>query len=504
MRAKGGRCELEVVAGSPEDTIVAIATPAGVGAISVVRMSGPEAVEIARRVFRPASGRFPTRRDSHKLVYGHLVDPGSGEEIDEVMLVVMWAPRTYTREDLVEIDCHGGSAAQRAALRALIAGGARVAEPGEFTRRAFLNGRIDLAQAESVAAIVEARTEVALRAAVRQLEGALSARVRGLRARLVGVLAQLEVQIDFSDEDCGDLDFGLLGAELEEVAQELEQLLSTAFAGRVLVEGLRVAIVGRPNVGKSSLLNALAMRERAIVSEIAGTTRDTVEELVEISGLPVCFVDTAGLREAGGVVEEEGVRRSRAALEGADLVLAVTDLTREGGPSPQRGEWRLGELGLDESRTIVVVNKADLTGAQAEEVERAGLAKEWASRALSAEGLGGGNGGKPESSWSCCVASARYGWGINRLRALMRDRALGVPGISCEEGMLATERQRALVSRAAECVMVARQNMAGVRPSEEIIAEDVRTAGSCLGRITGEELVEDVLDEVFSCFCIGK
>ncbi|MCL5942408.1 MAG: tRNA uridine-5-carboxymethylaminomethyl(34) synthesis GTPase MnmE [Actinobacteria bacterium] len=341
------------------DTIVALSTASGAGAIGIVRLSGPQAVPLGSLVFRPArgTGTFGAG-ESHRLRYGHVVDPSSGITVDEVLAVAMRAPATYTREDVVEIHCHGGPAAQRAVLRLLVRLGARPAEAGEFTKRAFLNGRLDLTQAESVAAIVGARSSSALRAAVRQLEGGLAERLRSIRRSLVSVLAQVEVGIDFSDEDPGEIDRPALAARVEAVERELRALLQTAFLGRLLEQGVRTAIVGRPNVGKSSLLNGLLMRERAIVSEIPGTTRDTVEELVEVAGIPLHLVDTAGLRESEDTVERLGIERSRQAMQTADLVLAVFDLS-----SPLEAEDADLLAELQPERTILVGNKCDLVAA---------------------------------------------------------------------------------------------------------------------------------------------
>ena len=310
-----------------DDTIVAVSTATGRGAIGIVRLSGPQALAIVAEAFRPAGlPRLPD--DSHVIHYGRIVDPADGETIDEVLVGVMRAPRTYTREDVVEVNCHGGPVAQRAVLRLLVRLGARLAEPGEFTRRAFLNGRIDLAQAESVASIVAARSSGALRASLRQLEGGLSERLRVVRRELLGQLASIEATVDFSDEDVDELDWARVGEGLSAASADLVRLLDTAFLGRVLEQGVRTAIVGKPNVGKSSLLNALLMRERAIVSDVPGTTRDTVEELMEIGGIPIHLVDTAGMRSGGDHVEQLGVQRSLQAMELADLVLAVIDLTQ--------------------------------------------------------------------------------------------------------------------------------------------------------------------------------
>ncbi|OPZ79990.1 MAG: tRNA modification GTPase MnmE [Actinobacteria bacterium ADurb.Bin444] len=528
--AQGG-----VLRRASSDTIVAPATPPGVGAIGVVRLSGPDAIRIARSVFRPSSGTFPSREDTHRLVHGHIVD-SAGEIVDEVMLAAMWSPRTFTREDTVEIDCHGGYATQRAVTRAVLAAGARAAEPGEFTRRAFLNGRIDLTQAEAVLAAVRAQSSLALRAAVRQLDGGLARRLKALRGVLLGVLAQLEVQIDFADEDPGDLDRDQATHAIEGVRLDLERLLTTAFVGRILDQGMRVAIVGRPNVGKSSLLNALAMRERAIVSDIPGTTRDTIEETIEIAGLPVCLVDTAGLRDSWDSVEKEGVERTRAALATADVVLAVLDLSMGADEYPRRsepvragayqpegtaqglgctpavgdlgGSMRLGDLELDPARLIVVGNKVDLvvsipvgTPGTAFQVAAEGsgvaelLGRACRQEGLTQERLGGG--------WRSLPISAKEGLGIDELRQEIGALVMGHGAVSWDEPLLATERQRGLVEQAAGFAGQAGVALAAGAP-EDIVAEDVRATVVCLGQITGEDLVEDLLDEVFSRFCIGK
>lgn len=485
------------------DTIAAISTALGPGAIGIVRLSGPEALAMAQKVFRPARGRTVGPEESFRLLYGYVVDPEDGQKIDEALLAVMRAPRSYTREDVVEFHCHGGLAAQRAVLRLVLRLGARLAEPGEFTRRAFLNGRIDLAQAEAVAAVVAARSNAALRASVRQLDGGLSERLRKLRADLVGALAQIEATIDFCDEDLEAVDWAKITGELECVRLGLERLLETAFLGRVLEQGLRTAIVGRPNVGKSSLLNALLMRERAIVSDIPGTTRDTVEELVEIGGIPVHLVDTAGIREGGDQVERLGVARSIKAIEQADLVLAVIDLA-----APWSEEDTLVLQGLDPSRTILVGNKIDLieaeTGAlearlrrRAAEVIACGVSGSGPTERRAAES------GAEQAEWRVCTVSARTGEGLESLRALLEGAVTGGAGFDLGEPILATERQRRLTSAACAGVGAALEAVkAGA--GEELVCEEIRAAVQALGEITGEELTPDLLDEIFSRFCLGK
>lgn len=449
-------------------------------------MSGPAAFDIGRSLFEP---HVTSRKDgderpedgreaSHRLRYGRIVDPDSGEVADEVLFAYMAAPATYTREDVVEIHCHGGPAAQRAVLALLLRHGARAAEPGEFTRRAFLNGRIDLTQAESVASLVRARSDVARKAAVRQLEGGLGDRLRALRAGLVSLLAEFEAQIDFSDEDLDELDAGEVGTGLRQVLGGLEALLATAFAGRALEEGVRTAIVGRPNVGKSSLLNALLMRERAIVSDIPGTTRDTIEESTDIGGVPLRLIDTAGLREGRDEIELQGIERSRRAAADADLVLAVLDATAG------LADADLALLhDLPREKTLVVVNKSDL--ADPDPVLTL-MSVDWRD-----------GGPRPLG------VSAVSGIGLDELREEVTAFVLGEGGVSLEEPLLATERQRRLVEEAVRHGRAAQHAIDAGR-SEELVADDLRRAIEAVGAVTGEEVVPDLLDQIFSRFCIGK
>jgi tRNA modification GTPase len=466
-----------------EDTIVAVSTPVGRGAIGIVRLSGPAALSLASACVRTASGGL-LPLDSHRLTYAHVVDPQNEETLDEVLVAVMRAPRTYTREDIVEVHCHGGPVAQGAVLRLLVQLGARVAEPGEFTRRAFLNGRIDLAQAESVAAIVAARSSGALRASLRQLEGGLSQRLRAVRHDLVGLLALIEATVDFSDEDLDELDWDSLADGISGVQADLDRLLRTSFLGRALEQGVRTAIVGRPNVGKSSLLNALLMRERAIVSDIPGTTRDTIEELMEIGGIPIHLVDTAGVRTGGDHIEQLGVQRSLRAMEQADLVLAVFDLSIPWAEADSRLVKQ-----LDPGRTVIVGSKKDLVSAGEEAVLPPLL-----DRITRATHTGG---------WWRCAVSALSGEGLDELRETITRLVTGDEGVHLEEPVLATERQRSLVEDALKSTQAAQRGVADHR-DEELVCEDLRAAAQALGRITGEDLTSDLLDEIFSRFCIGK
>lgn len=487
-----------------EESIAAISTAPGRGAISIIRVSGPSSMAVASRVFRRSSGStFPGVEEDRRLVLGHAVEPGSGVILDEVLLAAMHGPNTYTGEDLVEFHCHGSWAGQRAVMQALVAAGARPAEPGEFTKRAFLNGRLDLAQAEAVADLIAARSRAAMQVALRQLEGGLSERLRTLRHRLVEALALLEAQIDFSDEDVGELGGSSLAGDLEYVAEELETLIASGLQARYLQDGIRVAIVGRPNVGKSSLLNALVMRDRAIVSEIPGTTRDSIEEMVEIAGMPVTLVDTAGLHRTEDRLERLGVERSEGILRSADVALVVADLSSvESSQAAAAGGQAVFSLvpeappgGWDVQRTILVANKLD--------VVRGSVAKAVAvlGGALRA-GRGTEGADAVDEALRCCPVSALTGAGIPELRDCMRQMVLH-GGIRPEDVLLTTERQVRLAGEAAALARVAAEGSRSGR-REELVAEDVRAAAASLGRITGEEVEEDLLDEVFRRFCIGK
>ena len=338
-----------------DDTIAAIATPLGEGGLAVVRLSGSQALAVAERSFQPVgpSSRRPTDAATHTIHYGNIVRQGN--VVDEVLLSVLRAPRTYTREDVVEITCHGGLLPAKLVLDTLLENGARLAEPGEFTKRAFLNGRLDLAQAEAVADLIHSRTDLALAAANEQLAGKLSQRVNQLRDQMVQTLAHIEAHLDFPEEDIAPDTKDQLLTRLERGVAFMDELLRTANEGQILRRGIRAAIVGRPNVGKSSLLNQLLGRDRAIVSPIPGTTRDTIEETASIRGLPVVFVDTAGLREAADDIEVEGVRRSRETLAQAELILHVMDAAAPWTPADEK---YLAEFTAQ--RRILVRNKMDL------------------------------------------------------------------------------------------------------------------------------------------------
>jgi tRNA modification GTPase len=450
------------------DTIAAIATPLGQGGIAMIRLSGPQALAIADASFRPAGAFFkPSAAPTHTLHFGRIVR--GGRVVDEALVGVMRAPRTFTREDVVEITCHGGLLPAKMVLDTVLENGARLAGPGELTRRAFLNGRIDLAQAEAVADLIQARTELAAAAAAEQLAGQLSRRINSLRDDLMKLLAHLEAHIDFPDEDIAPATRGQMLERLQAALNFMEELLRTANEGRLLRRGIRAAIVGRPNVGKSSLLNQLLGQERAIVSPQPGTTRDTIEETAGIRGVPVVFIDTAGLREAADEIEAEGVRRSRSALASAELMLHVLD-----GSEPL-GDWDKALLAEWAGRPrLLVHNKSDLP------------------RLLQLpDGLA--------AMEVCCLTGA----GLEELKDAINE-TVWVGGIQAEmlQVMINSRHEDALrrAREAAERAVAALRAQLGL----ELVAMDLRQAAQAVGEIVGKTTTEDLLDSIFSQFCIGK
>jgi tRNA modification GTPase len=452
------------------DTIAAISTPIGEGGLAVVRLSGPESLEIASRCFRAGGTRPLVLADvpSHTVHYGKI--EREGKIIDEVMLTIFRAPRTFTREEMVEISCHGGVLPAKLVLDALLAAGARVAEPGEFTKRAFLNGRIDLAQAEAVADLIHSRTELALQAANEQLAGKLSRKIEELREAMVRTLAHIEAHIDFPDEDISPDTKDQLLRRLDEAGAFIANLLRTADEGQILRRGVRAAIIGRPNAGKSSLLNQLLGHERAIVSHLPGTTRDTIEETANIRGIPVIFVDTAGLREATDVIEAEGIRRSRESLARAELVLHVLDSSEPLDPK------EAGDLDHAAKKRIVVLNKSDLPRKFL--FLKAPSSKVVEVSCTTGTGLEGLKDAIKEAVWSGNASGEMLQVTIN------------------------SRHQEALQRSSAHLHHTTEALRAG--ETLELVAMDLRIATNAVGEIVGKTSTEDILDSIFSQFCIGK
>jgi tRNA modification GTPase len=456
---------------SLDDTIAAVATSIGQSGVGIVKISGPDAPSIAKKIFHSARGK--TRFKAHCLHYGTIIDPHTAETIDEAMVVHMPKPNSYTRQDVVEIQAHGGPVPLRRILQLVLSLGARPAEAGEMTLRAFLNGRLDLTQAEAVLDVIEAKTEAALRVATEQLAGSLSAQVAAVRLQLLDQLAFLEASIDFVEDE---IPFQDIVSPLNEVCKTLEKLLKNANTGQIYRQGVKAAIVGQPNVGKSSLLNALLRGDRAIVTDIPGTTRDTLEEMANIGGIPLLLVDTAGIRaEAGDAVERIGIERSQAALQQADIALLLLDGSRPVSP----GDWSIERL-VRNKPALLVINKTDLLADQSIDPPPDFL---------------------PDARR--VPISALAATGINRLEEAIQALVLGGSVTIADTPMMSNPRHKALIQRALEHTRAAiTGQQAGLTP--DLVSIDVREAVEALGEITGETVTEDLLDTIFSKFCIGK
>lgn len=452
------------------NTIAAIATAIvpQQGSVGIVRLSGAEAVAIARLLFQ-SPGRQPW--ESHRILYGYIRDPQTEELIDEALLLLMLAPRSYTREDVVEFHCHGGIMAVQRVLQLCLEQGARLAEPGEFTLRAFLNGRLDLTQAESIADLVGARSPQAAQTALAGLQGKLAQPIRQLRATCLEILAEVEARIDF-EEDLPPLDESQVKAQLTQVLAEVEQILATADQGELLRTGLKVAIVGRPNVGKSSLLNAWSRSDRAIVTDLPGTTRDVVESQLVVGGIPVQVLDTAGIRDATDQVEKIGVERSRQAAQAADLVLLTIDA--------QTG-WTVADQEIFEQvqqrPLILVINKIDLA----------------ASVFLP----------PPLQIASVVKTAAAHSQGIDALEQAILETVKTKNLTAGNLDLAINQRQAAALTHAKTALQQVQITIAEQLPLD-FWTIDLRNAIQALGEITGEEVTESVLDRIFSRFCIGK
>ena len=476
-----------------DDTIVAIATPAGRGGIGVVRLSGPEARSIAQPMLRLAHDH---ELEANRAHFGELIEPATGERIDEVVATLFAKPHSYTTDDVVEISCHGSPVVLRHVVELALAAGARLAEPGEFTMRAFLNGRIDLTQAEAVRDLIDSQTLYQAQVAARQLGGALSHRLQPIKNELIQLIGTLEAGVDFAEDDVAVMPGDQILARIAAVRTPLEELLATFAYGKVVHEGLTLAIVGRPNVGKSSLFNRLVERERAIVTATPGTTRDLVTETVAIGGIPVRLVDTAGIRAALDEAESMGVRKSMEALADADLVLVVRDASR-GEVSPlsrdeEREDERLLQL-VAGRQAIVVWNKIDLPdrGWNMSEAPVSG-----------GEHHPSGESGTSVALHPVVAASALTGAGIDELRGAIL-RLIGGDGAQQESGFLTNVRHRQLVAEALSCLERAAEAVP-IRIPHEMILLDLYSALRPLDDMTGATTADDILNLIFGSFCIGK
>jgi len=456
------------------DTIAAIATPPGIGGIGVIRVSGPAAEGIARRLFRPS---LPGNFLSHHLYHGEIISPGTGVILDEVLIAFLRGHRSYTGEDTLEINCHGGPLVLRTVLEELLRAGARPAERGEFTKRAYLNDRLDLAQAEAVLDIITAQTRPGLAAAVGRLKGNLSGRIEAIRSEIIDLIAGIEAAIDFSEDDGIEETSGNSLYHIQEIIAGITDLAATYHQGRIYREGVGVVIAGRPNVGKSSLLNRLLGEKRAIVTSTPGTTRDFIEETVDLRGIPVRLTDTAGLHPAENAVEKEGIDLAWERLEKADAVLLLLD-----GSANLTTDDRDILLKMMAKPRLLVLNKSDLPARLDEESLKELL---------------------PEGETQTIRISAKYGDGIERLTAALHDLVFATPVEEAPGVMIAHLHHKIALEKAAEGLVRARDGLLDGLHAE-LVAVELREALDALGEITGRTMPEEILERIFTNFCIGK
>ncbi|MBU5315641.1 tRNA uridine-5-carboxymethylaminomethyl(34) synthesis GTPase MnmE [Clostridium bornimense] len=455
------------------DTIAAVATAVGEGSVSIIRVSGEEALKIAKKIFRGVRGKSIEDIKPYTMRYGSIIDNETDEKIDEVILSYMKGPKSFTAEDTIEINCHGGVIATKRVLDAVIKNGARLAEPGEFTKRAFLNGRIDLSQAEAVMDIINSKTEVSMKSALVQSEGKLSKEINELRNKLLEIIAHIEATVDYPEDDLEEVTSEKTEVDVKVVIDEVNKLIESAEAGKIIRDGLSTVIVGKPNVGKSSLLNVLTRGNRAIVTDIPGTTRDIIEEYISLDGIPIRIIDTAGIRETEDVVEKIGVERSKEKIEEADLVILMLDASRE-----------IAEEDIEiikyikNKKYIVLLNKQDLPNA----INKSDLEE------LNQEYI--------------IPISTKDELGIDEIKNAIKE--LFFKGkINSSEVMVTNIRHKEALYRAKECLestLCALKDTMAI----DLASIDIRNAWSALGQINGETVEEDLIDKIFSEFCLGK
>lgn len=453
------------------DTIAAIATAVGESGISIIRVSGDKALFIVSSIFEGKNNRKLDDINPYSMRYGKIVDKFSKEIIDEVLVSYMKGPKSFTAEDSVEINCHGGIISTNKVLEEVIKAGARIAEPGEFTKRAFLNGRIDLSQAEAVMDLIRAKTDLSMKSALMQSEGRISREIKDIRHELLGVIAHIEATVDFPEEDLEEMTSDKIKIDLDNIIKRIEKLLDTANEGRIIREGLSMVIIGKPNVGKSSLLNSILMEQRSIVTDVPGTTRDVIEEYVNLEGIPVKIVDTAGIRETEDLVEKIGVERSKEKINEADLVVFMLDLSRR----LDSDDKEILDY-IKDKKYIVILNKSDLK----RELEEYNF----------------------DDMKNVIEISAKNGDGIDTLKKKIKE--LFFKGeINSTDLMITNSRHKEALYKAKEKCLASLETLnSGV--SIDLASIDIRGAWMNLGEVSGETLEEDIIDKIFSEFCLGK
>lgn len=454
------------------DTIGAISTSIGEGGIAIVRISGDKAKDVVEKIFQAKNGQSIKDMKSYTMKYGYIIDENNNH-IDEVIVSFMKGPRSFTAEDTIEINCHGGVVATNKVLEQVIKQGVRIAEPGEFTKRAFLNGRIDLSQAEAVIDIINAKTDLSMKSALMQSEGLISKEIRGLREKLLSTIAHIEATVDYPEDDLEEVTSEMAIRDLDIIKKEIKEFIETAEEGKILREGLSTVIVGKPNVGKSSLLNALTKENRAIVTDIPGTTRDVIEEYINISGIPIKIIDTAGIRETDDVVEKIGVERSRAKINDADLIILILDSSNE---FTEEDKEIINHI--SNKKYMILLNKSDLNSKITQ---------------------------KDLENINCTniySISAKTGEGIDEVRTAIKDMFFKGE-ISTNNVIITNTRHKEALLRAYECIESA-INTLNYTFAIDLASIDIRNAWTFLGEITGDSLEENIIDKIFKDFCLGK
>ncbi len=454
------------------DTIGAISTSIGEGGIAIVRISGDKAKDVVEKIFQAKNGQSIKDMKSYTMKYGYIIDENNNH-IDEVIVSFMKGPRSFTAEDTIEINCHGGVVATNKVLEQVIKQGVRIAEPGEFTKRAFLNGRIDLSQAEAVIDIINAKTDLSMKSALMQSEGLISKEIRGLREKLLSTIAHIEATVDYPEDDLEEVTSEMAIRDLDIIKKEIKEFIETAEEGKILREGLSTVIVGKPNVGKSSLLNALTKENRAIVTDIPGTTRDVIEEYINISGIPIKIIDTAGIRETDDVVEKIGVERSRAKINDADLIILILDSSNE---LTEEDKEIINHI--SNKKYMILLNKSDLNSKITQ---------------------------KDLENINCTniySISAKTSEGIDEVRTAIKDMFFKGE-ISTNNVIITNTRHKEALLRAYECIESA-INTLNYTFAIDLASIDIRNAWTFLGEITGDSLEENIIDKIFKDFCLGK